>query len=960
MPNVARLVEHGVMGNLATLQPIYSPMLWTSIATGKRPYKHGIHGFSEPDPDTGTVRPITNLSRKTKAVWNILHQQGKTSHVVGWWPSSPAEPIRGSMVSNHFQQAVAPLGKPWPMRQGTVHPPELAAELAELRIHPHELEGDMLRNFVPRAPEIDQEKDKRLATVAKIFAECSGIHAAATHLMMRRPDWDFVAVYYDAIDHFGHAFQKYHPPRLAWVSEEDFALYRDVVRNAYIYHDMMLGTLLELAGPDTTVILMSDHGFHPDHLRPRSLPNEPAGPAAEHRKFGIFVASGPGIRQDDIVFGASVLDIAPTILACFGLPTGRDMDGRVLTSIFSDPQPPVFIDSWDAVAGDDGRHPPETRLDPVDAREAIRQLVELGYIDEPDEDTGKAVEETTRELQYNLAMAWADGGRHAEARRIFSDLWERWPEESRFGVHLLEADLAERLVLEARETMTLLLRRKQETAASAGEKVEEMLEQFRKDFPAAKPDGTETETETEKEKEKDDDAAAGERGIDWENVPEKDRRRLRRLRGHAGINPRAFAFLEGSLLHLEGRHDEALRVLGQAAGAQTANLPSLFLKMGDVCLAKRDWEGAAQHFGKVLELDELTAQAHYGLAQAAYRRRDWEAAARSAATAAGQHFHYAPAHYLAGHALWKLGRTDEAEVALQRAIAINPVYPAAHRALATFCLKERADWSAHARHRLLAREARQRVTRQQALETPEELHPQEFRAQFGSGGSGGGGSGETFEEAPGAAPAPAPELPPLAETVVVVTGLPRSGTSMMMQMLLAGGIPVMADDHRPADASNERGYLEHDMARKLGKDAGWIDDAKGKAVKIVAQLLPHLPHQHRYRFVMMHRPLEEIVASQKKMLQRLGKDGAAISDEALMRTFQSQVARVRTMLMHLRRRGILDVLDVKYHEALRDPRGTAERIAAFLGEGSPFDPEAAQIAVAPELRHEGSARSIAT
>ncbi|MEZ5324255.1 MAG: alkaline phosphatase family protein [Verrucomicrobiales bacterium] len=460
MPHTASLIDNGVMGNLATLNPVLSPMLWTSIATGKRPYKHGIHGFSEPDPHTGTVRPITNLSRTTKAIWNILNQEGKKSHVVGWWPSSPAEPINGSMVSNHFQQAVSPLGTAWPMRPGTVHPPELAEEIAGLRIHPHEIEGDMLRLFVPLAQEIDQEKDKRLAMVAKIFAECSGIHAAATHLMGHQRDWDFTAVYYDAIDHFGHGFQRYHPPRLDWIDQRDYELYKDVVNGGYIYHDMMLGGLLELAGPDTTVILMSDHGFHPDHLRPRHIPNEPAGPAAEHRQFGIIVASGPGIKKDDIVFGASILDITPTILTLFNLPVGRDMDGHPLVSIFDHPPEIAPIESWDKVPGQDGRHPPNTRIDAFEAKEAIKQLVALGYIDEPSKDSTVAVEETARELRYNLARAYADGGNHHKAATIFEDLWETWPEESRFGVHLLQTQISLKHPLGARTTMSLLTERK--------------------------------------------------------------------------------------------------------------------------------------------------------------------------------------------------------------------------------------------------------------------------------------------------------------------------------------------------------------------------------------------------------------------------------------------------------------------------------------------------------------------
>src|SRR5438105_15659195 len=102
MPNLAKLVEGGICGNIATLQPILSPILWTSIATGKRAYKHGICGFSEPDPVTGGIRAVTNLSRKTKAIWNILNQSGLNTIKVGWWPSNHVEELsRGTMVSNN-------------------------------------------------------------------------------------------------------------------------------------------------------------------------------------------------------------------------------------------------------------------------------------------------------------------------------------------------------------------------------------------------------------------------------------------------------------------------------------------------------------------------------------------------------------------------------------------------------------------------------------------------------------------------------------------------------------------------------------------------------------------------------------------------------------------------------------------------------------------------------------------
>src|SRR5262245_30618748 len=131
MPHLASLISSGVRGNLATIYPALSPMLWTSIATGKRPPKHGICGFTDPTRDGMAIRPISSLGRKTKAIWNILHQNGKRSIVVGWWPSQPAEPIAGAMVSNQFPPAATevPGG---PMLSGTVWPPAWADRLRDL------------------------------------------------------------------------------------------------------------------------------------------------------------------------------------------------------------------------------------------------------------------------------------------------------------------------------------------------------------------------------------------------------------------------------------------------------------------------------------------------------------------------------------------------------------------------------------------------------------------------------------------------------------------------------------------------------------------------------------------------------------------------------------------------------------------------------------------------------------
>ncbi len=149
MPALSKLVSGGSSGNLATLRPILSPMLWNSIATGKRPAKHGVHGFCEVKPDGSGVRPVQSGSRTCKALWNIASQEGLRSNVVGWYASHPAEPVRGAVVTNQFQAATGKVHEPWPVPPRSVHPPELVETLAELRVHPGEIDRGALVPFLP-------------------------------------------------------------------------------------------------------------------------------------------------------------------------------------------------------------------------------------------------------------------------------------------------------------------------------------------------------------------------------------------------------------------------------------------------------------------------------------------------------------------------------------------------------------------------------------------------------------------------------------------------------------------------------------------------------------------------------------------------------------------------------------------------------------------------------------------
>ncbi len=207
MPHLQRLVERGAMGRCATLHPPLSPMLWTSIATGKRPFKHGIHGFTEPTPDGRGVRPITNLSRTTKTIWNILNQNDFRSTVIGWWPSHPAEPINGVMVSDHYPKAHRPLVEGWPLLPNTVHPPadgDLLRDQPQRRaleatsVPPHARRGAELetthkkRRYHPAITDLLRAQtfaaERRLRPALEILERLTAAQAVGTSILLQSAD----------------------------------------------------------------------------------------------------------------------------------------------------------------------------------------------------------------------------------------------------------------------------------------------------------------------------------------------------------------------------------------------------------------------------------------------------------------------------------------------------------------------------------------------------------------------------------------------------------------------------------------------------------------------------------------------------------------------------------------------------------------------------------------------------
>jgi hypothetical protein len=167
------------------------------------------------------------------------------------------------------------------------------------------------------------------------------------------------------------------------------------------------------------------------------------------------------------------------------------------------------------------------------------------------------------------------------------------------------------------------------------------------------------------------------------------------------------------------------------------------------------------------------------------------------------------------------------------------------------------------------------------------------------------------------------------DAVIVVSGLPRSGTSMMMRMLEAGGVPVVTDQIRKADASNPRGYYELERVKRLKEDSGWVKDCRGKVLKIISTLLYYLPEGMFYKVLIMQRDLDEILASQSAMLKRLGRELPPYSGSEMAEKYRRHLEKLE---QYLKTRGDLSSMSVDYNEVISDPLGNAMEVNRFLNE----------------------------
>lgn len=574
MPTLARVIRSGVTGDLSTLEPKLSPLLWTSVATGRTADRHGILNFVEPEPSGAGLRLSSSTSRRTRALWNMCTQAGLTCNVVSWYATHPAEPVRGVVVSNLLMEgAPASARAGWPLPPGCVHPAERAEEIASRRVHPAAVSAKVLLELVPQMGRLGRDHPT-VELLARLIAQCLSVHQVACHLLATGDRWDCTMIFQEAIDTVGHHFMQYRAPRPAHVSPEDHRLFGGVMDAIYRLHDRMLGELLRAAGDDVTLMLLSDHGFHSGDERPVTATMTPeqraATEAAWHRSEGILVVHGPGIAPGGTVRGATLLDIAPTALTLLGLPVGQDMDGRVLTEAIDQAASVRTIPTWEDAEGDAGMHPADLRQDPFEAHDAIRQLIDLGYMADLPEDRQEQIELVRRETEFNRAVSLLHRGRAADAAQIMEPLVAGHPGESRYVLVLARALMMAGRPLDCAAEATRLL-------ARAPGNAEALL--LRAAARAQAGDGAASDA-------------------DLDAIPRREADRP------------AIALAIADVRAVRGQWDEAARMYRKAIGHPATAGPA-HVGMARVALARAAWERAAEHCLDAMEQRFRLPEAHF-------------------------------------------------------------------------------------------------------------------------------------------------------------------------------------------------------------------------------------------------------------------------------------------------------------------------------------------------------------
>lgn len=430
LPNFARLAREGATGRMYVEEPLLSPIIWTTLATGREPRDHGIGHFTARLAGTSEVVPVTSAMRRVPAVWNLFSDAARKVAVVGWWATWPAEAVYGTIASDHLAlHFLANVEQAGASDEGLVSPPEA---LPEIRRHVRSMatlsRAELERYAAPEGIDLVTPFDFQDGFSHLRWA----VAAAETYRNVGLDLWprerpDLLMVYLEAVDTVSHLFgHLYRRADLAGDLAAEQKIYGRAVEGAYRLADETLGSYLAALDEHTVLIVLSDHGFALGELpdAPRSAHELQRVSERYHRPEAYFGAIGAGVAAGTRLDRVTPLDLTPTLLAIAGLPPARDMPGRVLPQLAREV---ARIPSY----GREERTPTRTEeTDGLADRALIEKLTALGYLGSASSNASDA----------NLAFLDLREGRSREAARQFAALLAASPEDGR-----LEAGLASAL-----------------------------------------------------------------------------------------------------------------------------------------------------------------------------------------------------------------------------------------------------------------------------------------------------------------------------------------------------------------------------------------------------------------------------------------------------------------------------------------------------------------------------------
>jgi Flp pilus assembly protein TadD/predicted AlkP superfamily phosphohydrolase/phosphomutase len=634
LPNLARLIREGVRARLKTIAPALSPVVWTTIATGFLPPEHGILDFLVDDAKTGRKIPVTSRQRKVRAVWNLLGEAGIPVGVVGWWATWPAESVNGYLVSDRVAYQLfgqTPVSDLSP--QGKTHPPELFGRIAPLVTSPQAVTDQELARFIRTDPGAGEswsaQAESRLDEFRTVLAAARTYEGVALALASGRFQ-AFEAIYFEGIDTTSHLFMPFRPPRRGSVEDQDYRRFSGTVDAFYVYQDEVLGRLLEKAGPETSVLVLSDHGFRSDLDRPTGESRIAYATAASwHRKYGILILSGAPFKKGVVLSEVSAVDITPTILTLFGLPVGEDMQGRpvqdAFTPEFLHSHPVSYIATWEAAR----RSAPVEVADPVGDRALKERLLSLGYLSQQGSlasnnlgdsllargNVDAAIREFEKAVQAapNLAVARINLGRAYMARGDFAGARRVLDEAERLAPDLTDAEL--------------------------------LLASLDRE----------------------------------EGRPEKAEARFRRVLAGNPFSAEAHKGL-GLLYRLKGNLPRAVKEYEKAVEIDPEDAEA-YNNIGVIRKEQGSPEEAEMEFRKAAEADPEFAGSYNNLALLAMDRGDWGQAETFLAQARDRTPADPTVHNNLGNLFFRQGRMTEAEREFRQALEVRKDYPEAHNGL---------------------------------------------------------------------------------------------------------------------------------------------------------------------------------------------------------------------------------------------------------------------------------------